>query len=660
MTGQYYYQLFGQEFGPVSLDDIIKMLSQGELHGDDSIREGESGTWELVDSVPVIKDRLVKVTLESAELATDIDSFMLVDEKKVVVQGSRSAGSRAVPMAPVSKPPEFEVPVPPASTDESWYFQTFGQELGPVSRQELMRMAKEGELGRNDLIRQGANGRWNPAHRELSDFATTVPQSSSTAPSKATPVVSGPVSYPAYAPLAPTFQATNPPMVQPQASDMPGAPAYSEQDSWYCYVDEQELGPLGQAEVQQLINSGHIHPDGYIKFGAMGEWYLISQIPQFSVSQYSVPQPVVPAVAVPAPAPVAAPMQVYATPPAGSAASVNVTQAVTLAEQERTELVHQLLALLKQEGLPAQVLAGTPPAGNDGWFCNISGSVVGPVTIESLVQMVLQKRIFPEDQIRLGTQGEWFAAKTVPDLFPELAPKSGKKTELDDAFNVLARIDLMYKEAEVAKAKMEAEKQPANGATKTVQKSEVSRSKLAGDVLRQMNTNIARTTVMPQAATRSSGGSGDSLGEQLNELFKNLKFDGKTIGIIAAVVVIGVGGFFGPKLLSGFAVGSTFDALVEIQKEIASARNQGVDDATWSKKSKEIIKKIDTLIVKVKGGSQGTAQRDVARMGTYLKEMAEMAAKKGEQKAGETDDYTRASKYFDDYAKSAKKKLGKS
>ncbi|MCA9039738.1 MAG: DUF4339 domain-containing protein, partial [Planctomycetaceae bacterium] len=53
---------------------------------------------------------------------------------------------------------------------ENWYFKLFGEQFGPVARQELDQLARIGKLTKTDLIRSESDQDWKPAG-ELIDFA---------------------------------------------------------------------------------------------------------------------------------------------------------------------------------------------------------------------------------------------------------------------------------------------------------------------------------------------------------------------------------------------------------------------------------------------------------------------------------------------------------
>lgn len=655
MADQWYYQLFGQEFGPVDFEVVAQKFNGGELGIRDMVRRGRGGTWVRAGSVGSLTGTSA-VAVETADVATDIDSFMLVDEKALPEpQLASDIDSFQIVDEAASKQPEVATSIdafilvddksskrskPPSAQRQSaaqspevgqdldapiWFVETLGQVLGPLPMSELAAMVQRSELDPGDLIRHGTEGRWIAADQVDGLFADSPKASPSPAnrggaqaassSSRATAGQSGAVSQPRTAPV----QAPAPGVVD---------------TNWFCYINDQEYGPMSMADLQNAAAQGQITPNVYVKYGDQGEWVLASQVPDLFATA----------------APVTAPPAVAAHTPNPASA---VAAPLGIAEAERGELVQQLLTLLKQ-GLSNELMGGAQPAApmaGVGWYCNISGSVIGPVSIESLVQMVLQKRLFPDDLIRMGAVGEWFAAKTVPDLFPSSSPQGkGKKAGMDSAESVMARIDRMYQEAQESQTKA-ATATAASPAASEPAKAPGPRANPAGDALRSMNANIARGTKTPA----KSSSSGESLGEQFANL--GIKLDAKTLGVVAAIGLVVAGYFVAPMVMGNIATKSALTKLVSLHARITE--DEGMDPTAFAAKSKDLIKQIDEINKTMKGGATGTAKRDVAKMGQQLKSMVEAMGKpKTPDAAAGASDYDRAKKSYDDYFKAARKKMG--
>ncbi|MDB5335757.1 MAG: hypothetical protein JWN70_1376, partial [Planctomycetaceae bacterium] len=625
MSDQWYYQAFGQEFGPLAEEEVARMLLTGELTADDEVREGTDGSWTRAGAVSGLMDLVTAVAVETAEVATDIDTFMLVDEQDAAPVEDQTPDISDFDLSPeVAREtkkiePEEEVEEPEPAI---WYFQTFGTVLGPVPLSELGELVDRGELSASDAIRMGTEGDWITAGEipELFPMGRGTPRPPTyrrppAEPNTTNSTWQAPVHQPEPAWDAPRSH----PMVP--AAHAWTAPDASVDVNWYCYVDEQEMGPLAISDLQGLAASGKVTAEVYVKYGVQGEWLLASQVPNLLPSHDPVP---------------ASASQVVFVPVAPAAPAT-----LNLADAERSELVVQLLALLKKEGLQTSLLGAintAAPTSGAGWYCNISGSVMGPVSIEALVQMVLQKRIFPDDLIRLGDTGEWFPAKSVPDLFPDSSGKGKKGDDLDSEMNLMARMDKIYQEAQEAKAKKEAE-EAANPSARTGSGG-ASRSKMADNMLRDINAKMARGKTDAELAAERAA--------KLEEFYGSFKLDRRAVFVLIPIVIVGIGYLAAPILLANVWAGQGYDALLKILAAVE--KDKGADQASFEKKSKDIIKQIDVVAKGVKGGASGSAKRDVARMANYLKEMVRAMAKKpvATAAAGE-DEFSRAKKHFEEY-----------
>ena len=93
-----------------------------------------------------------------------------------------------------------------------WFYAQAGQQQGPVSFEELQRLAASGGVGRDDLVWSEGMSNWQPAHT----VANLLPAAPSPAP---TPT---PVPTPAAAPMQPAMHVP-PPGQYPQSPMPPGA-----------------------------------------------------------------------------------------------------------------------------------------------------------------------------------------------------------------------------------------------------------------------------------------------------------------------------------------------------------------------------------------------------------------------------------------------------
>ena len=402
-----------------------------------------------------------------------------------------------------------------------------------------------------------------------------------------------------------------------------------------------------------MAASAQLYATDYVKYGYEGEWIQAGTIPELFSQAPVAPPPVAPVAPVTPAAPVAPTTVTFAPAgtPVSTAAPAVVGGAVTLAETERQILMRQVLEMLQQQGMP---LAAPAPAAESGWYCQIGGNTVGPMAIDALVQMVVQKRLFADDQIRLGNTGEWFPAKSVPELFPDEAAAVAKKRGADDGSDLLARVEKMYADAEVNRLKDEAKAAATSShivPAKTVQKTEVSRSKLAGEAIRNLNASIVRHSGAPK---ESSSGEGSSMGEQFKELCDKLHIPPVVlVSILGLGLAIGGLYYFAPGMFSTFGDGSRYTALLAFQKELDAAVSSNMDPAAWKAKEAALSGKAKDLLrsLATRTDPQGRVLRSAANLSlTLSNELASNSAERDKKlefnRKSLNDSLKQAAKFF--------------
>ena len=153
---QWYYQLFGEEFGPVSGDGLRTLIEDGTLSATDSVRRAESAEWIPAGTAGSQLD-------DESEVASDLSDLSFEFEESGPSTRKNAYGRQS---------PEVSVPAVSGGgsvvDDEEleellYYFQVVGQTLGPVSLDVLIRKAEAGELSEQDLVRSEEDEAWQPA-----------------------------------------------------------------------------------------------------------------------------------------------------------------------------------------------------------------------------------------------------------------------------------------------------------------------------------------------------------------------------------------------------------------------------------------------------------------------------------------------------------------
>ncbi len=128
MSAQWYYRVFGEEFGPLSLSDLREAASNGTLSGDDEVRPESLSMWVPTNAVRELQDLFEpQVSIESESKVTEGTSAAVMDE---------------------------------------WYYRSIddqGTEVGPFPFDGIIELAKSGRLSADDEVRLGVDSKWRRA-----------------------------------------------------------------------------------------------------------------------------------------------------------------------------------------------------------------------------------------------------------------------------------------------------------------------------------------------------------------------------------------------------------------------------------------------------------------------------------------------------------------
>jgi hypothetical protein len=140
---QWYYQLLGEEFGPVSEASLRQLLIDGTLCNSDLVRGETSANWILLSdaSIDIATDRV-----------TEMSELNFQFEESSATANSTPAKNRTG-SAIADRPPG----------SSQYYYQFFGQTLGPIPLDTLIRMAEAGRLAETDLVRAEEDFLWQAA-----------------------------------------------------------------------------------------------------------------------------------------------------------------------------------------------------------------------------------------------------------------------------------------------------------------------------------------------------------------------------------------------------------------------------------------------------------------------------------------------------------------
>ena len=124
MSSPWMYRAFGQEFGPFSLSELKELVAKGMVTADSEIHSPQSG-W--VEAAAV--SELGLQAIAAPELLTAVGS-----DPDVSTRGA-----------------------------DDWFYKVCGLEQGPVAFESLLTLARTEQLGAEDSVKLGADGKWRRA-----------------------------------------------------------------------------------------------------------------------------------------------------------------------------------------------------------------------------------------------------------------------------------------------------------------------------------------------------------------------------------------------------------------------------------------------------------------------------------------------------------------
>lgn len=154
---QWYYQLFGEEFGPVSGESLRELLKEGTLSSSDKVRSVSSAEW-------IAAERVAADLQSPSDLASDLSELSFEFEESGPTS-RRNAYQPNDSDAPTAKPQTRDPDADDAVEDDRLlYFLQVGEEsIGPVTIDILIRRAESGKLLASNMVRSEDDDEWQPA-----------------------------------------------------------------------------------------------------------------------------------------------------------------------------------------------------------------------------------------------------------------------------------------------------------------------------------------------------------------------------------------------------------------------------------------------------------------------------------------------------------------
>lgn len=156
---QWYYQLFGEEFGPVSSESLRELLHDGTLSAADKVRSVSSAEW-------IAAEHAAADLNESSDMANDLSelSFEFEEAGPTSRRGAYQSSVFATEAVTATQIADVADSDDAAEDNELRYFvQVAGKASGPVTIAVLIRQAETGELLESTLVRSEDEDAWQSA-----------------------------------------------------------------------------------------------------------------------------------------------------------------------------------------------------------------------------------------------------------------------------------------------------------------------------------------------------------------------------------------------------------------------------------------------------------------------------------------------------------------
>ncbi len=272
----WYYKLFGDEFGPVTFDELVELAKSQVLASDDEVRLGESGAWRRAGSMGQLMAHMPSgAHLPSGTGSSSGHSITIPTESKSFSgTTSGTSSSKTVEAA-------------------GWYYQLFGELFGPISFEDMVELAKNQTISADDDVRFGENGAWRragsigqlmahlPFQAKKNAFSVEIAKPAVVE----TPVDDFELGENVVLKQTPPAPKARPERVAPPepANVEEPVPAEPEVDPakqvrWWCKIQDKEYGPVELSKLVDWAVAGRLLRTDYVRFG-LDPYILADKLP---------------------------------------------------------------------------------------------------------------------------------------------------------------------------------------------------------------------------------------------------------------------------------------------------------------------------------------------------------------------------------------------
>ncbi|MDB5345078.1 MAG: hypothetical protein JWP89_3455 [Schlesneria sp.] len=272
MADQWFYRVFGQVVGPMPLQQLRELADSGTIRALDDVRS-DSSDW------------VAAATVDELGLSTS----------------ERRTNSNMATMT------MSDLEIATSTGNDDWYYEMGGQELGPITFDELLTFSEQEQISADDQVKLGAQGKWRRAGSigRLMAALPYKPVEKTIAPTPASRpldrqppvIVVAPQALPepdleatyraayedAKAKVAQTILAQAEATYQAaeqQAQALLTWSAKPEVDrNWWGWSNGVEFGPVEFSQVFGLAKAGQLKATDFVRNGQFGQYVPASNLP---------------------------------------------------------------------------------------------------------------------------------------------------------------------------------------------------------------------------------------------------------------------------------------------------------------------------------------------------------------------------------------------
>lgn len=331
---------------------------------------------------------------------------------------------------------------------DGWYYKLFDADFGPVTFEDLVELAKNNTLSREDQVRFGEEGPWRRAGSIGPLMAHFPFEAGSHVITKAAPrevELESSIGIDDFV-IADTSVKAGPSKASNGSAEI--------DNSWYCKIHDNDFGPMTFDELVEMAKVETLSRDDDVRLGQKGNWrragsigplmahfpfqaakHVVSKDSQRefearkSAAEFAVMNPPMPA----APAMYGMPGAAMPQMPVPMAQMAPVPQMVPMAQMATASVTMAppgaAPPITGSKG-SINTIPESPTSSGLPWWVLIQDKEYGPIEYSKVLEWVETGRIHPEDHLRCGREAYRLASE-VPGLFPERPTSSGEtKTDV--------------------------------------------------------------------------------------------------------------------------------------------------------------------------------------------------------------------------------------